>query len=547
MTLEIRKKKTDIKKSGLTNDVDSDLFNIKDATDPTKTITFDLSGITTGTERTITIPDRDFTGGELSTDPSPVLAADLDAAGYYATDLQNTQDTLATEPKYLFDGTNDAAVVADNASLDVGTGDFYIAMAINPYDVTRETDYIINKEAAGIGYGLYLNEDDLYIRLDDDTADASAIIGSGVFSNNTEAIVVVSFDRSGNATAYINGASVGTVDISGSALTLDNAGDLHIGNDSAGTNEFYGEIRLCAIGNKTLTATEAKRISNGLTTSYEYAGASQTELMPNQVDRDFSGASAWANVDFNSYDETDDLTVTATAAEQYATLLAASAPTTIGKRYRMTFDVANIVSTFTIQSFDGTQEIGTVSADGTTQNLDWTATTTGGYRIVADADDSSADFDNFTLTQLGCVFEVDSSGVGHNTWEDINGNELHADVSGAIPFNLPANHTEKYINLGITDDVTFTLPKDYIIDAIAIKSSGAIGGGIDIGTTDGGGEIVTAETISGAGTVLATLVAAANYNTTGADDTIYISDADGTGWDGATAGIVVKMSKVGLS
>jgi len=123
-----------------------------------------------------------------------------------------------------------------------------------------------------------------------------------------------------------------------------------------------------------------------------------TELMPNQVDRDFSGASAWADVDLNAYDETGDLTITADGANQYCTLVAASAPTVIGRGYSMTFDVANIVSTWTIKSFDGTQDIGTVSANGTAVTLSWTAETVGGYRIVADSGTSSADFDNFTLT-----------------------------------------------------------------------------------------------------------------------------------------------------
>ena len=117
--------------------------------------------------------------------------------------------------------------------------------------------------------------------------------------------------------------------------------------------------------------------------------------MPNKVDRDFSGASAWADVDLDAYDETGDLTITASAADQYCTLVAASAPTTATKRYQMTFDVANLVETWTIKSFDGTQTIGTVSADGP-QVFEWTATTAGGYRIVAVANTSSGDFDNFS-------------------------------------------------------------------------------------------------------------------------------------------------------
>jgi len=125
------------------------------------------------------------------------------------------------------------------------------------------------------------------------------------------------------------------------------------------------------------------------------------ELMPNAIDRNFTGgATAWANVDLNAFDETTDLTITATAANQYCTLAVASAPTTIGTRYRMTYDLANIVSTWTLKSFDGTQTIGTISANATQGYLDWIATTTGGYRIVSTSTTSSGDFDNFTLNAL---------------------------------------------------------------------------------------------------------------------------------------------------
>ena len=125
-----------------------------------------------------------------------------------------------------------------------------------------------------------------------------------------------------------------------------------------------------------------------------------TELMPNVNDRTFAGASAWANVSLSAYNETGDLTITANAANQYCTCPVASAPTVVGRQYTMTFDVANLVSTWTIKSFDGTQTIGTVTADGTALSISWTATTTGGYRIVSNSTTSSADFDNFTLSAV---------------------------------------------------------------------------------------------------------------------------------------------------
>jgi hypothetical protein len=74
-------------------------------------------------------------------------------------------------------------------------------------------------------------------------------------------------------------------------------------------------------------------------------------------------------------------------------------PTTAGLRYTLKFDVDNLVDTWTIKSFDGTQTLGTITADGLQQEIGWTAETTGGLRIVADESTSSGDFDNFTLTR----------------------------------------------------------------------------------------------------------------------------------------------------
>lgn len=121
-----------------------------------------------------------------------------------------------------------------------------------------------------------------------------------------------------------------------------------------------------------------------------------SEKMPNQVDRDFSGASAWDNEDINAYDETADLTITASAADQYCYLPVLSAPTTVGRKYKLTFTVANLVSTWTVKDFTGTQTLGTVSSDGA-NSIEFTASYSGGLRIVAVADDSSADFDDFSL------------------------------------------------------------------------------------------------------------------------------------------------------
>ena len=129
-----------------------------------------------------------------------------------------------------------------------------------------------------------------------------------------------------------------------------------------------------------------------------------TELMPNAVDRTFTGGStAWADVDLagggGSFDETTDLSLLAGGAGSgdYCTLPVASAPTTVGNEYRMLYDLSSLTESWTIQDFTGAQTIGTISATATQGYLDWTAEYTGGYRIVAAANDAAGNFDNFKL------------------------------------------------------------------------------------------------------------------------------------------------------
>jgi len=121
-------------------------------------------------------------------------------------------------------------------------------------------------------------------------------------------------------------------------------------------------------------------------------------------DSTLAAASNWTNVDIGSYDESGDLTLTASAGDQYCTLPVANATTTIGKNYKLSFSVANIVETWTVKDFTGATTLGTVSANGA-KEITFTAATTGGFRIVANAATSSGDFDKFTLYQ---VYTVDT-------------------------------------------------------------------------------------------------------------------------------------------
>ena len=156
-------------------------------------------------------------------------------------------------------------------------------------------------------------------------------------------------------------------------------------------------------------------------TSGELSGdTSVSELMPNQADRDLSAASAWTNVDFAHYAETDYIHIWGYTTGQYCTLPVASAPTTIGHTYTLSFDcdIESHTFDFVIKSYDGTQTIATMATgSGNTvgnriyYSFEFTASTTGGLRIVAIGTAPSygvafLKIDNFSLKETGGVNTV---------------------------------------------------------------------------------------------------------------------------------------------
>lgn len=185
----------------------------------------------------------------------------------------------------------------------------------------------------------------------------------------------------------------------------------------------------------------------------------ETELMPNQVDRDFSGASAWANVDLASYDETADLSLAASGIGQYCTCPVASAPTTATKGYRLTFDVSGLVATWTVKSYAGTQTLGTVSANGA-QEITWTAATTGGIRLVAVDSSSAGNFDNFSLAKIPITFIDLGEDPVHGDYDPNAGSQGRGarvpTLGGAVDQDFGSNAKDGRIRLAVSDSYLAT-------------------------------------------------------------------------------------------
>ena len=465
-------------------------------------------------------------------------------------------DSSTSGAGYYFDGVDDdVSHAADQAGVDFDADDdFYIEMVIMPEDVTRTTDYLINKETGGVGYGLYINEDDLYIRIDDNATDASAIIGTAVFANGVKAHVLVSFDRSGDATAYIDGESVGTVDISAVTATIASAGVMHIGNDSAGTNEFAGEIYLARIGNTVQTASEALALSNGSPIPRKYFGASQTLIVPSD---DCSGDSTgnWTDVNGSLAHSASLYTYTVTTGASVASFTD-EAELVVGKRYLATALVKDGTGAGATVRINALTNADAVIANGTSitvaagfakVSVEWIATETNNkvqLEIVAASvsDGETVIFDTIECNSLGCVMQLDPDGIGHTMWIDKSGNDLHVTVTGAAALNLPPNHIERYVDLSISADSTFTVPAGYKITSIIVKETAgnSITGGLDVGLADGDEDVVSAEAVAGSATVDCTLVQ--TFFSTTDDDVIYVNDH--TDWNSAVIEFRASMVRV---
>jgi hypothetical protein len=194
---------------------------------------------------------------------------------------------------------------------------------------------------------------------------------------------------------------------------------------------------------------------------------------------------------------------------------------------------------YTIDTFEAGDDFTNVGA----------ASNASGVSFVATGTTPTTWANGSSLRHTGCVAQYEQDGIGHNQWIDKSGNELHGTVSGAIPINLPPDHTEKYVDLTLTGNSSFTLPMGYKITSILVKETAgnALTGGLDCGLSANGVEIVSGMAVGASATVLCTLVEAGTIGATctTADDTIYFSDGDDDGnFNGAELEVRVNMERL---
>lgn len=481
---------------------------------------------------------------------------------------------------------DDYIEVADNDNIDFGTANFALAIRFRPNNVSG-TEYLLNKEAGGVGYGIYKVDDDIYIRFDDNNVDASAIILTAKIEAGKWYTLVISFDRSGNATALLNGSESGTVDISGANLTLSSAGAFRLASTTAGADFFDGDIAFVLPFTHTLTTAKMIEISTWSSDNppvwFSNVGASQTELHTDaNAISDPNGNEADAITGWTSNGLTgtgtnvfesqagikttggfafySDANNTPTDAARFTKRIIDDWDLINDKTYRVTFDIRHIGSggIWRVQigstSSGGVQEsiINIGNTEITFQSISYIWTQTVDhinlvFKEQSETDNGGVYVDNLNCTQIGIVGNWNGSGIGHNTWLDASGNDLFGTVSGAIWTNIPNNATQKVRQDNLTGDTQILSSSNIVpngwklVSIIGTETAGntAI---LDCGTSASGTQIFTEQTFT----------ASTNnpfevnyYNFSGSDQAVYVhDDSGGSDWNSAELNFVFYLIKI---
>ena len=194
-----------------------------------------------------------------------VMAQNFDARG---NDLEFGDYALN------FDGGNDHVVIADNPSLDFGSGtSFSISFWSNPSTWVQEGKYILDKTDGGVGYSISIvtgGGEDLRLQFSISAVDVNTATNALSGLENEWHQFEITCDRNGNAQWYIDSSTSGSaVSISG-AGDIDNGSSLTIGSDNTPGNYFNGKIDEVRIWNDLRTADEIKASYNrSLSDPYE--------------------------------------------------------------------------------------------------------------------------------------------------------------------------------------------------------------------------------------------------------------------------------------
>tara|TARA_Y100000114_G_scaffold45125_1_gene40787 strand:- start:7359 stop:9227 length:1869 start_codon:yes stop_codon:yes gene_type:complete len=158
-----------------------------------------------------------------------------------------------------FNAATDNLSIADNAAMDVGTGDFTLSFFAR---LNTSADRHIFSKLSGTGYSIKFNSGSLILTMQDSGGAATFTLATGLNDDKWHTYVVT-VDRNDTAIAYVDNVAQTGVDVSGTAGTLDNSGTFLIGNDNSTASSNLFALGYYIILHKSeLSASDASQIYN---------------------------------------------------------------------------------------------------------------------------------------------------------------------------------------------------------------------------------------------------------------------------------------------
>jgi len=507
------------------NEFDDALFTIYNNADATKSFDFDASGITTGTERTLTVQDADGT---------IAYTADQDTTDQ---NIVNLRSNAPESPYYWFDGVDDGIAVSDNDNLTFSDCSFLFEFEAKEYS----SNMLFGKQnTAQYEYGVYIGTSGELIITFYGALDASIFVrfttANGIVLVDETYVLAVTFDQSEeDCIVYLDGEPVSVTKSEAGSFSamLNGTGQLVIGNRQKDNNLAHnGNIGKLKLFNKALTAAEVREYTYGAV-DYKYKGASQTDLVTNSTfDSDvtgwgaINGTIAWDNTDIGG--NTAHAELTRTSGNAYSRMSPRYSFSAV-KSFKASIDYyCPSGQSITSIRFGILNQLDAnlVNVDDLTTNTwttlelyftsDGTQTQLSPYIMILGASGSDyIYFDNAELTQIGEVAAYEGRGIDDGIWYDSGSNDLDGTVSGAIansaiPFcyidaiNPGAN--EYLMNIGKTvsgvrtDLVTLDEDGDFFVKGSFLDSDGDAGTAGQFLSSTGAGATNWADESAGGGT-----------------------------------------------
>ncbi len=517
-----------------------------------------LAGLT-ATAAELNKADRSASDGLAEASRNLVLDANKDLLGKHFDINQSLLEAVAGGPSLWFNGTDDYV----ERDVQVVSGYPFTLLAAFRTD-TMVTSILISftdKSAHDVQFCLRLSPTGVMEIGARNTT--SQMVSSPETYNDGETHTAIGIFRSATERElFVDGVSVVSDAVS---VTYPSSVDRYsVGRfgDASPSQYIKGEILLATVFNRALTADEVKAYSSGAMPDYSDVGAADSDLVTNGDD--WTGATgstppnSWsdsgsASVTYiirdntgvaNMDDKVLEMDVSGTGSKTLS-----QGVFQIGKRYRVTFAYRNLdgsggatkvtfgssANSATLQNTtiygDGIIFSQEVLADGT--DLAFEVTTVGALQV-----------DAVQVVQIGCLLALRSAGIGQSQWQDASGNQLHGTVTGAQPCHLPANHVERYVRKGITTDTTLTgvVPAGYRLKSIVVQETAgfAIQGGLKIGTTAGGTDVVNGQTV-GINALVDCTLGTRLFSLTAAQ-TLYVEDV--TAWNSASIDLYLEMERI---